>query len=125
VVVGVASEAGIWRQGGGNGLYRQTWVSGLHPSQAPVPLELTVAVRFDDETSVRQRAMAVAPGQRWSLNLDELRTPVPTQANASITITANACCAATVALWHAPIGRGVAPVVYAVPFVCVEESPHG
>jgi hypothetical protein len=121
MVVGLASEAGIWRGGNKFALYRQTWVSGGHPAAATRPLLLTVRTQFDDDGSIHIRSFSVPPGGRWALNLDELR-PMAAQvtANALITITADQRTAATVALWHQPIALGVSPTVYPVSFISVE-----
>lgn len=122
MVVGVASEAGIWR-GGKFALFRQTWVSGGHPAAAARPLQLTVRVQFDDDASTYLRAFTVAPGGRWALNLDDLRPMArEVMTNALIQITADQRTAATVALWHSPISLGVIPTVYPVSFFCVEAS---
>jgi hypothetical protein len=124
VVVGIAPEAGIARGAGKNAAYRQTWVAVAHASIAVRPLALQVRVKFDDEQGPHQREVAVAPGDRWALNLDELRSaPLPGWVNASIELRADQRCAATVALWHQPADHGGSvPTVYPIPFFNVETS---
>lgn len=112
--VGQATEAGIWRAGA---LYRQTWVSGANPHR--LELRVEVDVRFDGGATAR-RSFVVPSGERWAVNLDDVYGDVRgAQVNATVRVTCDRECAASVALWHGPIGKGE-PTVYGVPFVCVE-----
>lgn len=113
--IGIATEAGIWRSGG---LYRQTWLSGANPH--PQPLRVEVEVRFDGGTTGR-RTFLVPTMDRWAVNLDEVygeRITNGLQVNATVRVTCDRECAASVALWHRQIGQGE-PTVYGLPFVCV------
>jgi hypothetical protein len=117
-VIGVVTEAGVWRGQQGSALYRQTWLSGAHAQAAPMRVDVTA--RFTDAPSVPQaRTFLVPQGGRWALSLDEMKPAgwVGTT-DAVVEVRCAGACWATVALWHEPIGRGVTPSVYAVPMRC-------
>lgn len=113
-LVGVATEAGIWRSGR---LYRQTWLSGANPHR--VPLRVEIEVRFDGG-KVGHRTYLVPSRERWAVNLDDVYGDVrDVMVNATVLITCDRDCAAERAIYYAPIGQD-APSVSAVPFVCAE-----
>lgn len=112
----MATEAGIWRVPGG--LYRQTWLSGGHAQTAPQ--RVTVTTWFASAPAEpATRTYLVPRGGRWAMTLDDL---VPMgwtgQVDATVVVRCEGTCWATVALWHAPIARGVVPTVVPIMMRC-------
>lgn len=102
---------------GGQGLYRQTWLSGGHVQTTSQ--QVVVTVRFGDEPDKEHRRVyEVPPWGRWSLLLDELRAGFVGTVDALARIVCEGQCWAEKALWHSPIGRGVVPTVTPVLFAC-------
>lgn len=106
---------------GGNGLYRQTWLSGSH-AQA-TPQRVTVTTRFTDGEREHASTFIVPPWGRWTLNLDDLRPSFSGLVDAVSRIECEGTCWADSAIYFAPISRGVPAAIRPILFQCKAATP--
>lgn len=106
---------------GGNGLYRQTWLSGAHAQDTPQ--RVVVTTRFTDDREPYERVFVVPPAMRWTLNLDDLRPGFSSMVDAVTRIECDGECWADSAIYFAPISRGVAATIRPILFRCAPALP--
>lgn len=118
------TEAGIWRDPGPHGLYRETWLTlGVGRLSGSQPRQVEVVVSWGSGASARvTRTYWLAAYERTPVSLDTMlppRWPPVQRADALIEIVADGPVWAETAIYYEPLARGVVASRATVRFECV------